>query len=51
VSETFLQVGIDAAERETAYLLHSETMKQRLLTAKERKVGIELGVVCEKLGI
>ena len=39
------------AEQETAYLLKSETMKQRLLTAKGRKEGIELGVACEKLGI
>jgi antitoxin YefM len=39
------------AEQETAYLLKSETMKQRLLTAKGRKEGIALGEACEKLGI
>lgn len=39
------------AEQETAYLLKSETMKQRLLTAKGRKEGIELREACEKLGI
>ncbi len=39
------------AEQETAYLLKSETMKQRLLTAKGRKEGITLGEACEKLGI
>ncbi len=39
------------AEQETAYLLRSETMKHRLLTAKERKEGIEFGAACEKLGI
>ncbi|GAB6140849.1 hypothetical protein JCM14076_15780 [Methylosoma difficile] len=39
------------AEQETAYLLKSATMKQRLLAAKERKEGIEFGAACEKLGI
>ena len=39
------------AEQETAYLLKSETMKQRLLTAKGRKEGIEFEDACEKLGI
>jgi PHD/YefM family antitoxin component YafN of YafNO toxin-antitoxin module len=39
------------ADQETAYLLKSATMKQRLLTAKGRKEGIEFGEVCEKLGI
>jgi len=39
------------AEQETAYLLKSDTMKQRLLTAKGRKEGIAFGVACEKLGI
>jgi hypothetical protein len=29
-----------AAERETAYLLRSETMKRRLLEARERREGI-----------
>lgn len=39
------------AERETAYLLHSETMKRRLLEAKERTNGIPLEDACEKFGI
>lgn len=39
------------AERETAYLLKSETMKRRLLEAKERQDGLSLEEVCEKLGI
>lgn len=38
-------------EDETAYLLQSETMKERLLLAKERKTGISLEEACEKLGI
>lgn len=39
------------SERETAYLLKSEKMKQRLLEAKKRKKGISLEEACEKLGI
>jgi PHD/YefM family antitoxin component YafN of YafNO toxin-antitoxin module len=39
------------SERETAYLLKSETMKQRLLDAKARQDGLSLESVCEKLGI
>jgi len=39
------------SERETAYLLKSEAMKQRLLQAKNRHDGIPFEVVCEKLGI
>ncbi len=39
------------SERETAYLLRSETMKRRLLEAKERTHGISLEDACEKLGI
>ena len=39
------------SERETAYLLHSETMKRRLLEAKERTTGISLEDACERLGI
>jgi len=31
-----------AAERETAYLLKSDTMRQRLLEAKERQGGLSL---------
>ncbi len=39
------------SERETAYLLHSETMKRRLMEAKERVNGVSLEDACEKLGI
>lgn len=39
------------SEKETAYLLKSETMKQRLLEAKDRTKGISLEDACEKLGI
>ena len=39
------------SERETAYLLKSETMKRRLLDAKERQDGIPLEEAREKLGI
>ena len=40
-----------ASERETAYLLKSETMKQRLLAAAQRRDGLSLEAVVEKLGI
>ena len=39
------------SERETAYLLKSETMKRRLLEAKQRQQGISLDEGIEKLGI
>ncbi|MDJ0632712.1 MAG: hypothetical protein QNJ34_05935 [Xenococcaceae cyanobacterium MO_188.B29] len=39
------------SERETAYLLQSETMKRRLMTAKNRQEVMGLEEVCEKLGI
>ena len=39
------------SESETAYLLKSETMKSRLLAAKERQQGISLEEAREKLGI
>jgi hypothetical protein len=39
------------SERETAYLLSSEVMKERLLAAKSRQGGMKLEEVCEKLGI
>lgn len=39
------------SERETAYLLKSETMKRRLLEAKERHDGVSLEEAREKLGI
>jgi PHD/YefM family antitoxin component YafN of YafNO toxin-antitoxin module len=40
-----------SSERETAYLLRSETMKRRLLEAKGRRDGISRDEVREKLGI
>lgn len=39
------------AERETAYLLKSETMKHCLLEAKNRQSGMAFEEVIEKLGI
>lgn len=39
------------SEKETAYLLKSHTMKQRLLDAKSREEGIPFDEACEKLGI
>lgn len=39
------------SERETAYLLRSETMRSRLLAAKERQEGISFEAAVEKLGI
>ncbi len=39
------------SEKETAYLLKSETMKERLLTARKRDSGVTLEEACEKLGI
>ncbi|MGO4881881.1 MAG: prevent-host-death protein [Bryobacteraceae bacterium] len=39
------------SERETAYLLKSETMRRRLLAAKQRRQGIPLEAVVEKLRI
>ena len=38
-------------EDETSYLLKNETMKKRLLEAKDRQTGISLEEACEKLGI
>jgi hypothetical protein len=40
-----------ASERETAYLLQSETMRRRLFEAAEREEGIPFDEVREKLGI
>jgi antitoxin YefM len=40
-----------ASERETAYLLKSETMKQRLLAAAQRQDGLSLESVLKKLGM
>ena len=39
------------SEKETAYLLKSETMKKRLLEAKNRKKGIPFDEACKKLGV
>jgi PHD/YefM family antitoxin component YafN of YafNO toxin-antitoxin module len=39
------------SERETAYLLKSESMKRRLLEAKERQEGIPFDEAREKLGV
>ncbi len=39
------------SEKETAYLLRSETMKRRLLEARQRREGISLEAAREKLGI
>jgi len=39
------------SEKETAYLLKSETMKKRLLEAKNRKEGIPFDEACKKLGV
>ena len=40
-----------ASERETAYLLKSKKMRQRLIEARKRSNGISLEEVREKLGI
>jgi len=40
-----------ASERETAYLLRSEAMKQRLLAAAQRQDGLSLDTLIEKLGM
>ena len=39
------------SEHETAYLLRSETMKQRLLAARQREGGLLIEEVVEELGI
>ncbi len=39
------------SERETAYLLKSDTMRRRLLAAKDRGEGIDLERAVEKLVI
>lgn len=39
------------SEKETAYLLKSEAMRERLLTARQRTEGIDLEEICEKLDI
>ena len=40
-----------ASERETAHLLRSDVMKERLLDAKERTGGTPLDEACTKLGL
>ena len=39
------------SERETAYLLKSDAMRDRLLAAKRRQDGISIEAAVEKLGI
>ena len=39
------------SEKETAYLLKRETMRERLLANKKKKTGIPFDEACEKLGI
>lgn len=39
------------SERETAYLLKSETMRRRLLEANERQEGISFEDACPNLGV
>ncbi|MDX6385749.1 MAG: hypothetical protein QOK48_3322 [Blastocatellia bacterium] len=39
------------SEKETAFLLKSDNMKQRLLEARERTTGIPFEEALEKLGI
>jgi antitoxin YefM len=39
------------SERETAYLLKSESMKARLLQAAQRQTGLSFEDVVEKLGV
>jgi prevent-host-death family protein len=39
------------SERETAYLLKSETMKRRLLQAAQHEDGLSFEAAIEKLGI
>ena len=38
-------------EKETAYLLDSAAMRERLLAARQRTEGISLEDACEKFGI
>jgi len=39
------------SEKETAYLLKSETMKKRLLEARKRKKGIPFDEARKRLGV
>lgn len=38
------------SHRETAYLLKSDAMRQRLLEARDRQEGLSIEAVVEKLG-
>jgi antitoxin YefM len=40
-----------ASERETAYLMQSEKMRERLMAARQRTTGHSLEAVVETLGI
>jgi len=40
-----------SSERETAYLVKSDTMKRRLMEASKREEGIPFEDVCDRLGI
>jgi hypothetical protein len=51
VSDADIQVASnEASERETAYLLKSDLMRQRLLAALERASGVSLDDAVAKLG-
>lgn len=39
------------SEKETAYLLKNEAMRERLLSARKRDEGVSLDEACAKLGI
>lgn len=39
------------SEKETAYLLKSEAMRERLIAARRRDSGIGFEQACEKLGV
>ena len=39
------------SEKETAYLLNSEAMKERILAAKQRQEGVSLDEARKKAGI
>jgi hypothetical protein len=39
------------SEKETAHLLKSDTMRARLLDAKDREKGIPFDDACKKLGV
>ena len=39
------------SQRETAHLLEAETMRRRLIEARDRQGGLPLEAVIEKLGV